>query len=150
MTEKKPKITCCCLFPNGEDRFTTANTFGRTPLAEAAIRNKIELVRTILDDGGKNSLNMGNKAGETPLFLAVTAGHCKVAAELLLYGADPNIGTSEPCFGHGKQMVWKMSTPIWAAAHISPRKKKVKLIKLLQKYGATMQEPSMKPHWMLF
>ena len=67
---------------------------GGTPLLVAVKPKELnevirKMVLVLLECGACNSLNIADKAGDTPLLLAVLAGYPKVVDQLLLAGADP-------------------------------------------------------------
>eukprot|EP01087_Luapelamoeba_hula_P000741 TRINITY_DN1054_c10_g1_i1.p1 TRINITY_DN1054_c10_g1~~TRINITY_DN1054_c10_g1_i1.p1 ORF type:complete len:470 (+),score=67.97 TRINITY_DN1054_c10_g1_i1:181-1590(+) len=64
------------------------NTHGETPLHQAAARNKLANVKTLIEFHAEIDSKTA-RYGETPLHFAVRAGHVEVVKYLLEVGADP-------------------------------------------------------------
>lgn len=86
----------------------------------AAESGDLDTVRLMLEQGV--DVNLRDRNGNTPLFLASRWGHFQVAQFLVQCGADVNIKCA------------KGSTPLWAAAN----KKAIEIIHLLLENGAEM------------
>lgn len=63
----------------------TANAFGALPIHVAAANGNRSVVHTFVDD---NSINEATTNGETPLFIAASAGQKDIVELLLKCGAD--------------------------------------------------------------
>lgn len=92
---------------------------GDTPLHRAAAAGATSVVRQLLANGA--DVNALNDQGSSPLLYAVFHGNFESAAELLHFGADPNIAESR--FG---------STPLMDAA----RHGRLNMVVLLLEQGA--------------
>lgn len=103
-------------------------SFGATPLINAVIKKREEIVRQLLKDSRtKEVINHQQNDKTTALFLAVTKGYEDIVEELLKNGADPNIPD-------GKGM-----TPLYVSVKKSYTDM-LKISELLLKYGANPNE----------
>ncbi len=88
-------------------RLDHADKYGLTPLMRAAINNKTELVRALLDKGSdantQSSGPVGNNSywiktnGLTPLALAIRGGNFEIAEMLINAGADIKLCDDDGC-----------------------------------------------------
>ena len=62
--------------------------FGYTPLHEAVVGGKPEVLRFLLDRAGNASVNSRSNNGYSPLHLAASSGHEECIRALLEHGAD--------------------------------------------------------------
>lgn len=84
-----------------------ANKFGLTPLMYAAMNNKLELAKTLINKGSDANAQspgpVGNNSywiktgGLTPLALAVRCGNTEIVKLLLENGADPKVCNDDGC-----------------------------------------------------
>jgi ankyrin repeat protein len=65
---------------------------GTTPLYEASLNGRVEIVRLLLATGATPDSESGGIGAEgTPLCAAACWGHTETVRELLAHGADPNL-----------------------------------------------------------
>jgi ankyrin repeat protein len=65
------------------------NTQGHTPLHNAAVSGRLDIVRLLCQKGA--TVNISSKDGATPLFMAAQEGHLDVVEFLLTQGADAGL-----------------------------------------------------------
>ena len=123
----------------GADIFQVG-TGGWAPIHIACQLGFLDMVQVLFQYGGvkilnqkSNEMNMYLKAGEYPLHKAVLHGHFNVTQFLLKNGARPNLTNED--------MKWTpLHTLIYRGKHIKQSKKLIRLIQLLIRHGADVNQ----------
>lgn len=108
-----------CLISNGAD-IDAQDSYGHTPLHEAAIDGNLEVAVTLINHGA--DIDIRNHSGWTPLHWAVWKQHRDIVRFLISHGADVNAGTvGEVCTTGWTPEYWMKSGPLKDAGETKVR-----------------------------